>query len=66
MGGITGWRLPTAIHADGTGPCAGYNCTGCEMGHLFYTELGGTANSSILSSGDPDLALFSNVQSRTY
>ncbi|PTN11840.1 DUF1566 domain-containing protein [Nitrosomonas aestuarii] len=66
VGGVTGWRLPTAMNADGTGPCSEYNCTGSEMGHLFYTELGGTAQNSILSSGDPDLALFSNVQSNDY
>ncbi|MEW6715430.1 MAG: hypothetical protein AB1306_10120 [Nitrospirota bacterium] len=34
------WRLPSAMNQDGTGPCSGYNCTGSEMGHLFYTELG--------------------------
>ena len=56
----TDWRLPTSD------TCGGYNCTGSEMGHLFYTELGGTAASSILSSGDPDLALFTNVQSNYY
>ena len=60
-GGGTDWRLPTSDTA-----CAGYNCTGSEMGHLFYTELGGTAGSSILSSTDPDLALFTNVQSDNY
>jgi len=36
------WRLPTALNQDGTGPCGGYNCTGSEMGHLYYTELGNT------------------------
>lgn len=34
------WRLPSAMNQNGTGPCSGYNCTGSEMGHLFYTELG--------------------------
>ncbi len=33
------WRLPTALNPDGTGPCSGFNCTGSEMGHLYYTEL---------------------------
>ncbi len=33
------WRLPTALNQDGT-ECFGWNCTGSEMGHLFYTELG--------------------------
>ena len=60
-GGYSDWRLPTSDTA-----CAGYNCTGSEMGHLFYTELGGTAGSSILSSTDPDLALFTNVQPFLY
>lgn len=53
----TDWRLPTSD------TCSGYNCTGSEMGHLFYTELGGTAGFPISSSTDLDLALFMNIQS---
>jgi hypothetical protein len=65
-GGVSGWRLPTTADPDtscsGTGP-RGQNCTGSEMGHLFYTELGGAANSSILNTGNPTLlSLFSNIQ----
>jgi hypothetical protein len=37
---VGGWRLPTALNQDGTGPIGVYNVTGNEMGHLFYTELG--------------------------
>lgn len=62
----TDWRLPTALNQDGSAPCSGYNCTGSEMGHLFYLELGGTAGSSILTSTDPDLALFINIQPYSY
>ncbi|TXT22904.1 MAG: hypothetical protein FD134_2361 [Gallionellaceae bacterium] len=76
--GFNDWRLPATLQPDAS--CGsqynagapygtqfyGYNCTGSEMGHLFYTELGGTAGSSILSSSDPDLALFQNVQSSLY
>ena len=42
----TDWRLPTTVDGplvwgyDGT-TTAGYNITSSEMGHLFYTELGG-------------------------
>lgn len=58
--GITGWRLPS------TDPvCLGDNCNTSEMGHLFYNELGGEAQSSILTSGDPDLALFSNINTQS-
>ena len=60
------WRLPSALNQDGSGPCSGLNCAGSEMGHLFYGELGGTAESSILTSGDPDLALFTNLQPDHY
>ena len=59
--GISGWRLPTALNSDGS-ICGGFNCTGSEMGHLFYIELSGTAHNSILTSSDPDLSLFSNIQ----
>lgn len=38
----TNWRLPTALNQDGSGPCSDYNCTGSEMGHLYYIELGNT------------------------
>ncbi|MDO9311215.1 MAG: hypothetical protein Q7T85_05915 [Nitrosomonas sp.] len=46
MSGVSGWRLQTTD----------------EMSHLFYNELGGVVGSSILSSSDPDLALFTNIQ----
>jgi len=62
VGGYTDWRLPTADPACGFN----INCSGSEMGHLFYDELGGIAGPSILSSGDPDLGLFSNIQDYGY
>ena len=40
IGGVTGWRLPTSLNQDGSGPCSRYNCTGSEMGHLYYVALG--------------------------
>jgi len=58
VGGVNDWRLPTGDVACGIA----INCTNAEMGHLFYDELGGTAFNSILTSGDPDLALFSNIR----
>ncbi len=64
VGGFTDWRLPITADPDssctddtaGVTPSAdaiGFNCTGSEMGHLFYNELGGTAGSTILTSVDP-------------
>jgi len=65
-GGYDDWRLPTALNPDGSGPDGWYsdpfNKKGSEMGHLFYDELGGTANESIWNSTDPDLGLFVNIE----
>jgi hypothetical protein len=68
------WRLPTTVQPDpacsqqeGGGQfSAGANCTGSELGHLFYVELGGTAMNPISGSADPDLALFANVHDDGY
>ncbi len=38
----SGWRLPTTVPA-----VVGYNQTGSEMGHLYYTDLGLTAGTSV-------------------
>ena len=35
--GITGWRLPTALNQDGSGPCVGDDCPDSELGHLVFT-----------------------------
>src|SRR3989344_6138087 len=56
----TDWRLPTSD------TCGGYNCTGSEMGHLFYTELGGVAGQSIATTHNANYNLFQNVQSDVY
>jgi hypothetical protein len=72
-GGYSDWRLPTTLQPDptcdvqaGGGVSYGSNCIGSELGHLYYVELGGVANQSILSSVDPDLTLFSNIQDYAY
>ena len=79
-GGFDDWRLPTA-NTTASSNCsanfnpggglpqqyAGFNCTGSEMGHMFYNEFGATAGQSILAgSNAANLALFTNVQSNVY
>ena len=48
--GLTGWRLP---NADPTcnGGGAGYNCTGSEMGYLYYVSLGNVAGGPLIQTG---------------
>lgn len=55
--GMGDWRLSLS---DG---CTGYNCTGSELGYLFYAELGGAAGygDPMPPLADADLALFSNL-----
>lgn len=55
--GYHDWRLPTS-------DICGFNCTGSEMGHLFYNELGGVWNQSISTThNNANYALFHNIQS---
>ena len=58
VAGASDWRLPTGDDNCIVQP----NCPGAEMAHLFYDELGGTHNQPISTSGDPDLALFSDFE----
>ena len=43
--GYSDWRLPSSDQ------CISYNCTGSEMGHLWYVELGNTAGSFTNAGG---------------
>ena len=67
-GGFDDWRLPTSLNADGTGPCGpAHNCSGSEMGHMFYNNWGASAGSNFSTGTNAtNLALFSNVQSDFY
>ena len=68
--GFSGWRLPTELKPDATcgvlGSSSGFNCTGSEMGHLFYTELGGVAGQDIATTHNASYGLFNNVVSNDY
>lgn len=61
-GGHSNWRLPLALNADGSGPCGpDYNCSGSEMGHLFYVTGGLTAGQRISASAALN-QYFNNMQ----
>ena len=70
--GYSSWRLPTTLQPDATCDSQsstgsfGLNCSGSEMGHLFYDELGGTGGTSILDSHNSFFDLFSNIQADVY
>lgn len=68
VGGISGWRLPTTLQPDATcstadfyGQSYGNSCTGSEMGHLFYNELGGVSGQPIGMTHNANYNLFTNV-----
>lgn len=65
-GGLDDWRLPTALNQDGTGPCTGNTCTDSELKHLFFADLVGAPPINLLTSTDPDLAKFTNIQDGYY
>ena len=72
VAGVTGWRLADTLQPDAS--CGsqsgsvsyGYNCTGSEMGNLFYNVLGGSAGSLITTTHNANYDLFSNIQSSAY
>jgi hypothetical protein len=76
LGGVSGWRLPYISVAAGAGPFTGnpvdcntaseVACRDNELGYMFYHNLSGTSGQDILTSGDPDLALFPTLQSDGY
>jgi hypothetical protein len=76
LGGVSGWRLPYISVAAGAGPTTSSpincstatepDCRDNELGYMFYQNLSGTLGFSILTSGDPDLALFPSLVSHGY
>ena len=70
--GFNDWRLPATMQPDATcsiqynGDPTGLNCTGSEMGHLFYQELGGVAGQDILFAHNTNYSLFQNLMSGDY
>ena len=67
IGGVGGWRLPSSLNSDGSGPCGpAYNCSDSEMGNLFYNVLGGVAGLSITTNHNSNYDLFTNVQPDDY
>jgi hypothetical protein len=72
VGGVTGWRLPITVQPDAScsvtflGVSAGSDCTGSELGNLFYNVLGGTATIAISDSHHANYDLFSNIRISGY
>lgn len=64
------WRLPNALPLDSScsnqspdiGESSGFGCTGNEMGHLFYVDLGGVADQNIMTTHSANFDLFTNWQ----
>jgi hypothetical protein len=66
--GFSDWRLPTTLYPDENcvALSGGHNCTGSEMGHLFYNELGGAADQAISTTHNANYSLFQNIQANYY
>lgn len=68
INGITGWRLPGTVVPDETCDFISreFNCTGSELGNMFYNVLGGVAGSSISTTHNNNYDLFTNIQTEAY
>jgi hypothetical protein len=49
VGGVTGWRLPSALNQDGSYPLYGYEVAWSELGHLYYEELNNVAYGPLIN-----------------
>ena len=69
---LTGWRLPMTLQPDPAcsvqagGDSFGYRCTGSELGHLFYKDLGGKTATSIGRAHNDSFRLFSHAPESLY
>ena len=65
--GYDDWRLPVLEETDpscdtqGVAGSFGYNCSNSELGHMFYTLLGGQARTSIVEVHNENFDLFQNI-----
>lgn len=73
VAGVTGWRLAGTLQPDlscssqsALSGSRGFDCTGSELGNLFYNVLGGVASSSITDVHNANYDLFSNIQGMRY
>ena len=72
--GFSTWRLPTTLQPDPNCTAqdvanhlsSGLGCTGSEMGHLFYSELGGGNSTAISGVHNANYNFFRNLQDGTY
>ncbi len=61
VGGVTGWRLPSALDQDGSYPYDGYGVVSSELGHLYYEELNNAPYGPLANTG-----YFVNLQPVNY
>ncbi len=73
ISGVTDWRLPSnyGLYVDPTcsghpSSSSGYNCSGSELGNMFYNVLGGVEGQSISTTHNSNYDLFTNVRDGSY
>lgn len=68
--GIGGWRLPSTAVSDNScsfaGPAFGTGCTGSELGHMYYVELGAPVINPAEPTSLPDPGPFQHLQADGY
>ena len=60
--GTTGWRLPSALNSDGSGPCRGQNCNDSELGFFFLVETKLDMTEINVLNFDPTAIFWSSTQ----
>jgi hypothetical protein len=60
--GIGGWRLPTALNPDRSGPCIGRNCDRSEFGHVVFGPWTTDPNWVKYLNGDPSATYWTSTE----
>ncbi len=73
INGFNGWRLanvaqpdPSCESQNPTYGSTGSNCTGGELGYMYYTNLGGSVGTNLSTSHNANYDLFSNIGDDAY
>jgi hypothetical protein len=61
VGGVSGWRLPSALNEDGSYPNYGHGVVESELGHLYYEALSNVVYGPLTDTGS-----FVNLQPVNY
>ena len=60
--GVKGWRFPSALNHDESGPCIGDDCTDSEIGHLIFRPSSANGPNISFVNFDPSAVFWTSTE----